>query len=305
MRLRKHPDVPLPEVHLEFFNGLGGFAENGREYVTRTQRGTADPRTLGQCDREYRFGFLVSESGSGFTWSLNSHENQLTPWSNDHVMDTPGEVIYVRDEVTGEVWTPTALCPFGTKKRSYMARHGQGYTRFLHGSHGILLDLVQFVAPDDPIKISRLTLQNNSPSTRRLSVTAYVEWVLGSSRSASAPYIITEIDRQSGAMFARNAWNNDFAGRIAFADMAGKQTSYTGDRTEFLGQQRYSRKSRSLGNRLARFRETSGRGLIRARRCRHLSSCAPAQAWNRVFHRPNRKSRRSTRIARPLSRCGS
>jgi cyclic beta-1,2-glucan synthetase len=177
---------------------------------------------------------LVSESGSGFTWSLNSHENQLTPWSNDHVMDTPGEVMYVRDEATGEVWNATAL-PIRDEAAAYRARHGQGYSRFQNGLHGILLDLTQFVAPDDPIKISRLTLQNNSTRSRQLSVTAYVEWVLGSSRSASAPYIITEIDQQTGALFARNAWSGEFGERIAFADLAGKQTSYTGDRTEFLG----------------------------------------------------------------------
>ncbi len=230
----KRADVPLPEMPLEFFNGLGGFAENGREYVTVLSEGLRTPEPWVNVIANPDFGFLVSESGSSFTWSINSHENQLTPWSNDHVMDTPGEAIYVRDEATGEVWTPTAL-PIRDESATYMARHGQGYSRFQHGSHGVLLDLVQFVAPDDPIKISRLTLQNDSTRSRRLSVTAYVEWVLGSSRGTSAPYIITEIDQQSGAVFARSAWNGEFGGRIAFADLCGKQTSYTGDRTEFLG----------------------------------------------------------------------
>jgi cyclic beta-1,2-glucan synthetase len=234
VRSGKHPEVPVPAVPLEFFNGLGGFRENGREYVTILGEGMRTPEPWVNVIANSEFGFLVSESGSGFTWSINSHENQLTPWSNDHVMDTPGEAIYVRDETTGEVWTPTAL-PIRDEAGSYTARHGQGYSRFQHGSHGILLDLIQFVAPDDPIKISRLTLENNSARSRRLSVTAYVEWVLGSSRSASAPFIITEIDPQSGALFARSAWSGEFGSRIAFADLAGKQTSYTGDRTEFLG----------------------------------------------------------------------
>ena len=234
VRSGKRQDVPLPEVPLEFFNGLGGFAENGREYVTVLGEGLRTPEPWVNVIANPDFGFLVSESGSGFTWSLNSHENQLTPWSNDHVMDTPGEVIYVRDEATGEVWTPTAL-PIRDEAASYVVRHGQGYSSFQHGSRGILLDLLQFVAPDDPIKISKLTLQNNSTRPRRLSVTGYVEWVLGSSRSASAPYIITEIDPQSGALLARSAWNGEFGGRIAFADLSGKQTCYTGDRTEFLG----------------------------------------------------------------------
>ena len=233
-RASKRQDVPLPQPALQFFNGLGGFAENGREYVTLLNEGLRTPEPWTNVIANPSFGFLVSESGSGFTWSINSHENQLTPWSNDHVFDTPGEAIYIRDESTGEVWSPTAL-PIRDEAASYMCRHGQGYTRFQHGSHGINLDLIQFVPLEDPIKISRLTLQNASGRTRRLSVTAYAEWVLGSSRTATAPYIVTEIDSASGALFARSAWDGDFGGRIAFADMAGRQTSYTADRTEFLG----------------------------------------------------------------------
>ena len=233
-RVGKYPDVSLPVESLQFFNGFGGFAENGREYVTVLSEGLRTPEPWINVIANPSFGFIASESGSGFTWSLNSHENQLTPWSNDHVVDTPGEAIYVRDESTGEVWSPTAL-PIRDEAATYVARHGQGYSRFQHESHGIVLDLLQFVPTTDPIKISRLTLQNNSGRPRRLSVTAYAEWVLGSSRSGSAPYVITEIDPSSGALFARSAWAGEFGGRIAFADLGGRQTSYTGDRTEFFG----------------------------------------------------------------------
>ena len=234
VRTSKRQDVPLPQQALQFFNGLGGFAENGREYVTVLSEGLRTPEPWINVIANPTFGFLASESGAGFTWSINSHENQLTTWSNDHVFDTPGEAIYVRDESTGEVWTPTAL-PIRDETATYVARHGQGYSRFQHGSHGILLDFVQFVPVQDSIKISKLTLQNDSGRTRKLSVSAYAEWVLGSSRGATAPYIVTELDPATGAIFARSAWAGDFAGRIAFADMAGRQTSFTGDRTEFFG----------------------------------------------------------------------
>jgi len=233
-RPAKRQDLPLPLPTLEFFNGLGGFAEQGREYVTVLSEGLRTPAPWINVIANPSFGFLASESGSGHTWALNSHENQLTPWSNDPVSDPPGEAIYIRDESTGEVWSPTAL-PIRDETAMYVTYHGQGYSRFQHGSHGILLELLQFVPPEDPVKISRLILKNNSGRARRLSVTAYVEWVLGSTRSVSAPYIFTEIDSPTRAIFAQSALGEEFGGRVAFADLAGAQNSCTGDRIEFVG----------------------------------------------------------------------
>ena len=141
---------------------------------------------------------------------------------------------YLRDDDTGDLWCPTAL-PIRDDAATYVARHGRGYSRFEHAAHGIAADLLQYVPLDDPIKISRLTLRNTSGRTRHLSVTAYVEWVLGPSRTASAPFVTTEIDPDTGAMFARNPWNAAFGSRVAFADLAGRQTDWTGDRREFIG----------------------------------------------------------------------
>ncbi len=231
---------PLPAVaaprrlDLELSNGLGGFAQDGREYVTVLDEGRWTPLPWINVIANPGFGFQVSESGSGYTWSVNSRENQLTAWSNDPVSDPPGETIYVRDEETGDLWGPTAL-PIREETSPYIIRHGQGYTRFEHVSHGISLELLQLVPLDDPIKISRLTLTNESGRPRRLSVTAYVEWVLGASRPAAAPFVVTEIDGKTGAMLARNAWRRESGTRVAFADLGGTQTAWTADRTEFLG----------------------------------------------------------------------
>jgi cyclic beta-1,2-glucan glucanotransferase len=227
-------DVPSPRGASEFFNGLGGFVEDGREYATVLGEGQWTPAPWVNVIANPRFGFQVSESGAGYTWSLNSRENQLTPWSNDPVGDPPGETIYIRDEETGELWGPTLL-PIREDASTYVARHGQGYTCFEHTSHGIATRLMQFVPREDPIKISRLTLENQAPRPRRLSVTAYVEWVLGVSRSATAPFVATEIDPQTGAIFARNTWSPEFVDRVAFADLGGRQTGWTGDRAEVLG----------------------------------------------------------------------
>ncbi len=226
-------DVPGRE-ELEFFNGLGGFANRGTEYVTILGPGQWTPAPWINVVSNPSFGFQVATEGSGYTWSVNSRENQLTPWSNDPVSDRSGEAFYLRDEDTGGVWTPTAL-PIRDDAATYVARHGRGYSRFEHSANDIATDLLQFVPVDDPIKISRLKLHNLSSRTRNLSITAYVEWVLGSARSTAARFVTTEIDPETGALFARNSWNPDFASRVAFADLGGRQTTWTGDRREFIG----------------------------------------------------------------------
>ena len=219
---------------LEFFNGLGGFGADGREYVILLAPGQLTPAPWINVIANPLFGFQVAADGSGFTWALNSREHQITPWSNDPVADRPGEVLYLRDEDTGEVWGPTAA-PIRDPGATYVARHGQGYSRFEHSAHGIELDLLMYVPMGDPIKIFRLKIRNTTQSTRRLSITAYVEWVLGTSRGASAPFILTELDPDTGALFARNPWDASFGTRVAFADLAGRQLQWTADRGEFLG----------------------------------------------------------------------
>ncbi len=218
---------------LEFFNGLGGFAADGSEYLTVLDDRQWTPAPWTNVIANAHFGFQVSADGVGSTWSLNSRENQLTTWSNDPISNPPAEVLYVRDEASGELWSATPL-PI-RESTPYVVRHGFGYTGFQHTSHEISLDLLQFVPLDDPVKVARLKLHNLSEEERQLTITHYVEWVLDNQRGKAAPFIITEVDPASRALLARNPWNNEFQARVAFIDMGGRQNSSLGDRTEFLG----------------------------------------------------------------------
>ena len=226
---------PLPP--LEFFNGYGGFAEDGREYVVVLRPGKSTPAPWINVVANPGFGFLVAAEGGGYTWSRNSRENQLTPWSNDPVTNRSGEAFYVRDADTQALWCPTAL-PRRDPAATYVVRHGRGYSRFDCVAHGIASSLMQTVPTDDPVKLSRLHLHNVSGRARTLIVSAYVEWVLGASRTATAAFVTTEMDAQTGAMFARNPWGAGTTGRVAFADLGGRQTGWTGDRREFIGRHR-------------------------------------------------------------------
>lgn len=216
---------------LEFFNGTGGFGQDGREYVTILRNGQTTPAPWINVIANESFGFHVSAEGSGSVWAQNSRENQLTPWSNDPVTDPAGEAIYIHDLDSGAVWTATAL-PIRTKG-TYVATHGFGYSLFDHTAHDIKARMTQFVPLQDPVKITRLELTNLGPTSRKLSLTAFAQWVLG---AASSAQIITSQDIQTGAIFATNPYGAAFSGQIAFADFGDQTSSITADRRTFLGQ---------------------------------------------------------------------
>jgi cyclic beta-1,2-glucan synthetase len=231
-RRYEHQQIDPPS--LDFFNGLGGFAQNGRQYVITLREGQWTPAPwINVVANEHDFGFIISESGSGYTWSVNSRENRLTTWSNDAVSDPSSEVIYLRDEQTGEFWTPTPL-PI-RENDAYLVTHAQGYSQFEHHSHDIAQTLQVFVPLNDTIKISRLKLKNTGSEKRKLSVLSFTEWVLGVQRANSAPSVVTELDSVTGAIFARNSYNNEFASRISFSDISELNRGFTCDRKEFIG----------------------------------------------------------------------
>jgi cyclic beta-1,2-glucan synthetase len=222
----------LPE--LQFFNGLGGFSQDGKEYIIFVTKDQWTPAPwINVVANEKDFGFLVSEAGQGYTWSMNSRENRLSSWSNDAVSDTPSEVIYIRDEESGDFWTPTPL-PIKSSN-AYLIRHGQGYSEFEHISHGISHKMTMFVPLDDTVKIIHLKLTNLGPKERKLSVTSYIEWVLGFSRTQTSKTIYSIWDEESESLFANNTYNNEFANRMAFMSNNQMENSFTCDRKEFIG----------------------------------------------------------------------
>ncbi len=221
-----------PPRDLILFNGLGGFTRDGREYVITAAPGQVTPAPWVNVLANAHFGTVVSESGPAYTWSENAHEFRLTPWHNDPVTDASGEALYLRDEESGYVWSPTPLPSRGSG--DYVSRHGFGYSVFEHSEGGIHSAVTVFVAVDAAIKFSVLKVRNESGRPRKLSVTGYVEWVLGDLRPKSAMHVTTEVDHNSGALTARNAYTTEFGERVAFFD-ADDATCLTGDRGEFLG----------------------------------------------------------------------
>ena len=223
----------LPRRKLILDNKLGGYAPDGREYVITTAHGQVTPAPWVNVLANPNFGTVVSENGSAYTWSENAHEFRLTPWHNDPVSDASGEACYVRDEESGHFWSPTPLPSRGATP--YISRHGFGYSSFEHAEGGISSEFTVYVALDAAVKFSVLKVRNESGRPRRLSATGYVEWVLADLRPKSTMHVITEFAPNSGALYARNRYNMDFAGRIAFFDVDDAARTMSGDRAEFIG----------------------------------------------------------------------
>ncbi len=231
-RVYDEPVEIAPEM--KFANEFGGFIKEGSEYRIKLEKDKSTPAPWSNVvSNERGFGFLTTETGAGVTWSNNSRENRLTSWSNDAVGNPPPECVFLRDEETGSFWTPTALPIRETSP--YRATHGQGYSIYEHTSHGINQELLVFAPVDGNVKISRLRLKNLTSRRRTISVTYFAELVLGVNRAQSAPFIITEIDAATGAILARNPYNNEFADRVAFVATSAENRTWTCDRQEFIG----------------------------------------------------------------------
>ncbi len=231
--LRTEAPAAAPPRELILVNGPGGFTPDGTEYVITLDAGQTTPAPWANVIANPEFGTVVSESGGAYTWSENAHEFRLTPWHDDPVSDASGEAYYLRDEESGRFWSPTALPAPGSG--AYVSRHGFGYSVFEHREDGIVSQLWVYVAIDAAVKFAVLEVRNASGRARRLSATGYVEWVLGDLRPKTAMHVVTELDRESGALLARNSYNTLFADRVAFFDVDEPLCSVSGDRAEFLG----------------------------------------------------------------------
>ncbi|MGH8145438.1 MAG: GH36-type glycosyl hydrolase domain-containing protein [Rhodanobacteraceae bacterium] len=268
-----------PSEDLRLNNGVGGFRNDGSEYSIWMSEGAATPAPWCNVLANAQFGSVVSETGGAYSFAENAHEFRLTSWYNDPLRDLSGEAIWLRDEATGEYWSATALpSPSGDP---YRTCHGFGYSRYEHVHADLYSELTQFVARDAPLKLSLLTLVNKSERPRTISVTSYVEWVLGERRERSAAHVRTRFDASSGALIAVNPFDAIFATRAAFHALDATEVQFTADRRSFLGRNRSS--ARPLGMRAESLDGIAGAGLDPCSAQRAVFELAPGESIETVI----------------------
>ncbi len=235
----------MSDNNLAYYNGYGGFSEDGKEYVIYLTEGTITPLPWVNVIANKKFGFLITGRGASYTWSQNSREYKLSPWSNDPLLDYSGEALYLKDEISCRYWSPFPQPARDNKP--YTIRHGQGYSIFEHISYEIKQETKMFVPLNDSLKIVELKLTNMTSSPRNLSIYYYIEWILGQSREHNSPYLVTEHDEDT--VFCRNVYQEEFAQRNSFIKGVGaKLKSFTCDRQEFIGINRNLQHPQSIEN---------------------------------------------------------
>ncbi|MCG7858593.1 GH36-type glycosyl hydrolase domain-containing protein [Flavihumibacter sp.] len=227
--------MPLPN-NLVAFNGTGGFTPDGKEYKIITDSNKQTPVPWVNVIANPDFGTVISETGSAYTWAINAHEYRITPWNNDPVSDVGGEAFYIRDEETGNFWSPS---PFPVRgSMPYVTTHGFGYSIYEHLENGIFSEMLVFVDTVSPVKFIQLRIKNQSGRVRKLSTIGYLEIILGDLRSKTNMHILSEQETGSEALFFRNRYNTSFAERVSFFKVDVTKPGFTTDRSEFIGRNR-------------------------------------------------------------------
>ncbi len=263
--------------NLMFFNGIGGFSEDGREYVIRLESGRTTPLPWSNIVANRTFGFIVTESGGGYTWCQNSREFKLTPWVNDPVTDRQGEIFYVSDVEEKCHWSLTPMPAPGSG--TYTVRHGHGFTVFEHESSGLAQTLAMFVPPNQPVKICIVRLKNLTGRQRKLKLTWYIRPVLGVDETGASRFIATRMD-ESGILFIENRFTDEFRGKTVFMAASAKEVSYTCDRTAFLGFRGDPAEPAGLSGRLS---GTEGAGFDPCAAVSCMAEPAPEEELTLVF----------------------
>ncbi|HUF31220.1 MAG TPA: glucoamylase family protein, partial [Gemmatimonadaceae bacterium] len=229
---RHHTTPAVPDRGLLFDSGYGGLADDGA-YEIRVRGDRVPPAPWINVIASVRGGVLVSERGAGCTWADSSYFFRLTPWHNDPVSDPPADVLYLQDADSGALWSATPA-PCGGMI-PYRIRHAPGISTFAHQTDELAVELSIGIAEHEPVRISVLRVTNTGDRQRRLTLTSYAEWTLGVLREHTQHHVQTHYEPGYGAVFARNYFDPQFAGHVAFSAISEPVLAHTADRRSFLG----------------------------------------------------------------------
>ena len=241
-----------------FATKYGNFSLNGNEYIIKTP---FTPKPWINVISNGEYGMVVSQTGGGFSWLTHSEFNRLNRWHQDMVQDNWGKYFYIKDNRTGDVWSPTWNI-VKTPLDFYEARYGFGYAVFTSEYKSVKITLTIFVPMNETLEVWDFKVVNNSGKAVDLSIFSYFEWCLGSSadfhREFHKTFIETEFDEKTNAMIGtkrlweiplgdRGHWNIEY-NYFGFIASNIKISDYEGDKEAFIGQNNTLQNPQGISN---------------------------------------------------------
>lgn len=218
---------------LKYYNEYGAFSEDGKEYIIKMTKNLKPPVVWSHVLANPNFGTVITNNNSGFTWYKNSRLNRISNWNNNTILDSPSEIIYIKDEEYDKHWS---LCPnINQDDEEYYMTYGFGYTKFTHMRMGILQEHHTFIPINDNIKVNLLRIKNTNPEKKELKLIYYIKPVLGEDEIKTNGFINLEYDQNSNIIYAKNLYAQDVENSNCFISCSEKIKSYTGNRKFFIG----------------------------------------------------------------------
>lgn len=228
----KKETLQLEEFNdLKYYNDYGGFSKDGLEYKIKLNKRNKLPTVWSMVLANPNFGTVITQNMGGFTWDSNSRLNRISAWNNNPVTDIPSEIIYLKDKKTGEFWSLSENV--NNKDQEYYITYGFGYVLLKTMKDGILHELETFVAKYNRIKINILKLQNTASEKKKLKLLYYIKPILGEDEMKTSGYI--KVNKENNIITAQNLYTDDFKDRVVYCSSNENIKSYTGSKTEFIG----------------------------------------------------------------------
>ncbi len=156
----------------------GYFSDDGREFII-TRPDTPQPWLNYSINGKYHA--LITNTGGGFSYYISPLNGRITRRRyNSLPEDRPGRYLYIRDNKSGEYYSPTWQ-PTLTDLEDYECRHGRGYTTISSSYKGLSHKVTFFVPKDEDMEIWHYKIKNTG-ADRELSLFPYVEFVPGDAK---------------------------------------------------------------------------------------------------------------------------
>ena len=208
----------IESMDLKYKNSYGGFEKNGMSYIISGNRDI--PSVWSNILTNGRIGTIVTQNLGGYTWSKNSRLNRITRWSNDALLDTPSESIYVKDFINNKVWR--------IAEGNHVTIYGFGYANYKQENDYMQQELNVFIPINEDVKINILKIKNKTAREKKLNLIYKIDDVLGEDELKTNGYLNLKYNEERDYITINNLYKQEVSETV-YMYSSEKIKAFTGN----------------------------------------------------------------------------